>query len=182
MNDEVAKDWRLREAGPDDADALSLVGAATFLETFAGTLDGSAIAAHCRTAHSPSYYANARSNGARAWLAEAATGGAPIGFALAGLPDLPGMDRGDIELKRIYALSRWHGTGVGAALLRAVLAAYRDRPRLILGVFHDNRRAIGFYRKHGFAEVATRQFDVGGTLYDDVVLARRNPDFAGTPA
>ena len=36
----------------------------------------------------------------------------------------------------------------------------------------DNHRAIRFYAKHGFRQIATRRYDVGGTLYDDVVLAR----------
>ena len=36
---------------------------------------------------------------------------------------------------------------------------------------NDNHRAIGFYTKQGFRQIGTRRFDVGGTLYDDVVLA-----------
>ncbi|HCO47421.1 MAG TPA: GNAT family N-acetyltransferase, partial [Erythrobacter sp.] len=44
--------------------------------------------------------------------------------------------------------------------------------RLLLGVKDDNHRAIAFYTKQGFRQIATRRFDVGGTLYDDVVLAR----------
>ena len=43
--------------------------------------------------------------------------------------------------------------------------------RLVLGVKNDNHRAIGFYTKQGFRQIGTRRFDVGGTLYDDVVLA-----------
>ena len=35
--------WTIREAGAGDASALALIGAATFLETFAGILDGEAI-------------------------------------------------------------------------------------------------------------------------------------------
>lgn len=165
-------DWRLREAGPADAGALALVGAATFLESFAGILDGAAIEAHCARAHSPAAYRNALDGGGRAWLAEAKVHGAPIGYALAAPPDLPGARGGDVELKRIYSLSRWHGSGLGAALLDAVIAAYPGAPRLILGVYALNARAIALYRKHGFEPVATRRFDVGGTMYEDAVLAR----------
>ena len=43
--------WTIREAGADDAAALALIGAATFLETFAGILDGDAIVAHCAAKH-----------------------------------------------------------------------------------------------------------------------------------
>ena len=54
--------------------------------------------------------------------------------------------------------------------LQVLRAAPDDR--LLLGVKQDNERAIGFYRKQGFEQIATRRFDVGGTFYDDVVLAR----------
>ena len=165
--------WRVREAGDEDAPALSLIGSATFLETFAGILDGDAVVAHCAAAHSPEAYRRYMEGGARAWLAGADLGGAPVGFALLGAPDLPGAREGDVELKRIYALSRFHGSGVGSALLDAALEAARAGfKRLLLGVYAGNHRAIAFYAKHGFVKIADRRFDVGGTLYDDIVHAR----------
>ncbi len=164
--------WAVREAGPDDAAALALVGAATFLETFAGILDGGAVVAHCAAQHSEAAYRTYFASGARAWLAEAQPGGAPIGFALIGTPDLAAAAAGDIELKRIYALSRFHRSGMGAALMDRAVAAAEGHRRLLLGVYADNARALAFYRKQGFADLAVRQFNVGGKLYDDVVLAR----------
>jgi len=52
------------------------------------------------------------------------------------------------------------------------LRGAQSHRRLLLGVKDDNHRAIAFYTKQGFRQIATRRFDVGGTLYDDVVLAR----------
>lgn len=164
--------WTIREAGADDAPALALIGAATFLETFAGILDGEAIVGHCAAQHTASAYRDYLTNGARAWIAEAQPGGAPIGFALVGRPDLAAAIDGDIELKRIYSLSRFHGTGVGAGLMKQALAAANGHLRLLLGVYARNDRALAFYRKQGFADIGTRQFNVGGKLYDDLVLAR----------
>lgn len=165
-------DWTVREADPGDASALAVVGTATFLDTFAGVLSGAAIVEHCLRANSVERYSQYLADGGRAWLAELAPGAAPIGFALLTAPQLPGAEDGDIELKRIYTLSRFHGTGLGAALMQAAVAAARGSSRLLLGVYAANHRAIAFYRKHGFDQIATRQFDIGGTLYDDVVLAR----------
>ncbi len=165
-------EWTVREVGPADAAALALIGAATFLETFAGILDGGAIIGHCAAKHDVAAYRALLAGGARAWLAEAVPGGAPVGFALAGTPDLAVARDGDIELKRIYALSRFHGTGLGAALMARVVAAVVGHERLLLGVYAGNARAIAFYRRQGFADIATRRFDIGGTLYDDLVLAR----------
>lgn len=164
--------WRVREAGADDAAALALVGGATFLETFAGILAGDAIVAHCGRQHTAEAYRALLAKGARAWLAELDPSNAPIGFALLTAPDLPGAQPGDIELKRIYALSRFHGGGMGRALMTAVLAATAGFERLLLGVYAGNDRAIAFYRKHGFEPIGERRFDVGGTLYDDLVLAK----------
>lgn len=166
--------WVINPASRDDCGQLALIGAATFLETFAGVLSGTAIVAHCQHEHSAEAYARQFDKGARAWLASLQPGDAPIGFALMAPADLPGMRDGDIELKRIYALSRFHGIGLGAALMdRAVSAAVENgKERLLLGVYAENQRAIAFYRKKGFSQIAVRQFNVGGTYYDDVVLAR----------
>jgi len=169
---DAAPAWTLREAGRSDCDALSLIGAATFLESFAGALSGPSIVVHCLVAHASETYARYFDEGARAWLAEAGEGGAPVGYALAGKPDLEAAREGDIELKRIYVLSRWHGAGTGRALLDQVVAAYPARDRLVLGVYAENAKALSFYDRQGFAKIGTRRFDVGGTLYDDHVLAR----------
>jgi ribosomal protein S18 acetylase RimI-like enzyme len=164
--------WTIREAGGDDAAALALVGAATFLESFAGIIDGDAIVGHCAAKHREEAYRALLADGARAWLAQAQPGGAPVGYALVGAPDLDAAREGDIELKRIYALSRFHGTGLGAALMDRAVAAAAGYRRLLLGVYARNHRALAFYRKQGFAEIGTRRFDVGGRFYDDLVLAR----------
>ena len=50
-------DWSIRQAEAADADALALVGAATFLETFASVHTGAEIVAHCREEHSAAAYA-----------------------------------------------------------------------------------------------------------------------------
>jgi ribosomal protein S18 acetylase RimI-like enzyme len=165
--------WHIRAAQAEDLDALALVGAATFLETFAGILDGPAIVAHCMKEHSAGAYQRYLAAGAEAWLAEA-EGAAPIGFALLAKADIPGGDpAADLELKRIYSLSRFHGTGLGPALMQTVVAAVAGRAeRLLLGVYAGNARALAFYRKHGFEPIGERRFRVGAREYDDVVLAR----------
>ncbi len=160
----------VREACADDADRLSLVAVATFLETFAGMICGDALVAHCERAHDPGFLRDLLAVGARAWLAEIDR--APIGYALLTEPELEAARDGDIELKKIYLLSRFHGSGIARRLFDAALAGAAGRKRLLLGVKNDNHRAIAFYTKQGFRQIATRRFDVGGTLYDDVVLAR----------
>jgi ribosomal protein S18 acetylase RimI-like enzyme len=164
--------WTIREATADDAATLALIGSTTFLETFAERLPGFAIVAHCARAHAADTYTQYLANGGRAWLCEIEPGAAPIGYALVTAPDLPGAAVGDIELKRIYTLSRFHGSGVGAALMDVALTAASGHRRLLLGVYAQNFRAVAFYKKQGFVPVGERQFDIGGTLHDDLVLAK----------
>ncbi|MFM5883978.1 MAG: GNAT family N-acetyltransferase [Novosphingobium sp.] len=164
-------DWTIRAATEADAAALALIGAATFLEAFADVIDGADIVAHCAKAHSAAAYRDYLAAGGAAWLAETALG-APVGYALNTPADLPGMQPGDRELKRIYVLSRWHGSGLAAALMNQSLAEAAGHMRLLLGVYRHNERALAFYAKHGFAPIAERVFRVGQTDHQDLVLAR----------
>jgi ribosomal protein S18 acetylase RimI-like enzyme len=164
----------IRRAVTGDEDALALVGQSTFLETFAGILDGAAIVEHCRRAHAAARYREWLADPAAGiWLAQAPHGHAPVGYAVVAPPALPGADvTRDLELKRIYLLSRYHGGGAGKRLLQQAVgfANGAGAARLLLGVYSGNETAIGFYVRQGFEHVARRQFNVGGTLYDDYVL------------
>jgi ribosomal protein S18 acetylase RimI-like enzyme len=168
--------FSIRPCTADDAVALSTVAAATFLETYAGIVDGPDILFHCGTTHAPAAYVRLLADPSkRLFLAEIKEGGAPIGFMLIGPPDLPvetGAD--DMELTRIYALHRFHGEGLGQALMdRAVeTAKAAGANRLLLAVYSRNARALAFYGRNGFKQVGTRVFHVGDNGYDDFVLAK----------
>jgi ribosomal protein S18 acetylase RimI-like enzyme len=90
-------------------------------------------------------------SGPNTW-AVAVAGGEFVGLAAAG----PGPDDdrpGETALLMLYALRRVHGTGVGQALLDAVIgtdAAY-------LWVLEDNPRAQAFYRRNGFVPDGRRE-------------------------
>lgn len=164
----------LRQATPADAHRLALVGQATFLESYADVLTGEDILLHIQHQHAPEVYtAWLASPRAACCLAETLTG-APVGYAVLCEPDLPvPLEPGDLELKRIYLLHRFQGQGTGAALLRWAMERARRRraPRLLLGVYGQNHAALSFYRRHGLDIIGTRQFQVGATLHDDLVLA-----------
>jgi ribosomal protein S18 acetylase RimI-like enzyme len=167
----------IRRAGPDDAAALALVGQASFLETYAGQLPGADIVAHCANQHAETRYAGWLADGGPAiWIAEAAHGQAPVGYAVVDASDLPiAAELGDVELKRFYLLGRCQGQGVGAELMRRIVdgAQAAGARRLLLGVFSANARAIAFYARQGFIQAGERKFRVGEGVYDDLVLARR---------
>lgn len=138
-------------------------------------LAGRDIVAHCANAHSAALYRDWLNHADyRLWLAEAHPGQAPVGFmalAPAQLP-LPDISTQDVEIKRIYLLSRFQGGGLGKRLVLEAVdeARQRNAKRLLLGVYARNDAAIGFYERMGFQKFGTRRFNVGGHDYDDHIM------------
>ncbi len=165
----------LRVAMAADAALLSLVGQATVLESYAGTLGAADILAHCQRQHAPAVYegwlADPRS---RCWLAQAEHGGAPVGYlvlAPAAVP-VPDPDPSDLEIKRVYLLHRFQGAGLGRQLVDAAAGHARlaGSRRLLLGVYSQNHAALAFYARTGFQRVGERTFRVGNSDYFDHLL------------
>lgn len=137
----------VRAPRPEEAAAVATVQNTSWRETYSGLL-------------SERFYDDAALAGrTRMWeqvLAEdqqtvrvAEADGELIGVALAG----PALDPGpgedplrEEQLFILYVLQGWHGSGVGSALLEAVLA---DRPAQ-LWVAAENPRARRFYARQGF--------------------------------
>ncbi len=154
---------------------LSLVGGASFLEAFAGVLDGADILAHFKKNHSEETYAKylaAPEN--RTYVAEVQPGNAPVGYIICTAPDLPlpDLSEADYELRRIYLLHRFQGTGIGRALMQKAIEIAREQGyrRLLLGVYGKNHGAIRFYEKAGFKQIGERFFTVGATTHHDAVM------------
>ena len=164
----------VRRAEARDAAKLALVGGASFLESFAHDHPGDDLVAHIDDGHSRADYAGWLADPEWAlWIVEEALG-SPIGYAMLGPPSLPGTEDGDLELKRIYVLHRWHGSGLGKAVYDAVEAEARGRgaKRLILAVYRANLPAQGFYARQGFSGIATTIFKVGQAEFEDLVWAK----------
>jgi ribosomal protein S18 acetylase RimI-like enzyme len=179
----------LRRATAADASALALIGGATFLEAFTWMLRGADIVAHCAQHHTAPTYAKYLQD-PDTHITLAVTGDdAPIGYAMLCAPELSTVSLlpTDIELKRIYLFSRFRSAPVlGAdgktipglrpsqALMNAAIANARalHRTRLLLGTHAGNLRAIAFYRRNGFTETGTRNFQVGTQVCSDLIFAK----------
>jgi ribosomal protein S18 acetylase RimI-like enzyme len=166
----------IRKCAPGDEFALSVVGQATFLDTFAGVLSGKDVLGHCRQQHSAEKYAAWLQDAASTvWIAEMEPGQAPVGYLVLAKPDLPLPDisPNDAEVKRVYLLSRFRGVGLGRRLMREAESRARalGMRRLVLGVYSRNTAAISFYEKLGYKRVGERAFAVGESTYHDFILA-----------
>ncbi len=168
--------FEIRQAGPADAQALALVGQATFLQSYSDVLPAADVIAHCVHEHGEDRYGEWLTKADyRLFLAEHSSGRAPIGYIMLCPPDLPvETGPGDMELKRIYLLHRFHGGGGGGLLMRTAVKAASEAGarRLLLGVYSQNHAALGFYARQGFTQVGVRKFQVGEKIYDDLVLAK----------
>jgi GNAT superfamily N-acetyltransferase len=165
----------IRPCVKGDEQALALVGQATFLEAFAGILDGADILAHCQRQHDAQLYRDWLALPAmRLWLAEATPGGAPVGYLVLSPASLPVAEPrpDDLEIKRIYLLHRFQGQRVGQRLMQAAIEQARasGAGRVLLGVYAENHDALVFYARCGFVPVGRRTFRVGRTDYQDVIL------------
>lgn len=165
----------IRPCAPGDEAALTLLGQATFLEAFAGTLHGSDIFAHCARMHSPQQYARwLQDPTMHLWVAETTHGATPVGYLVLSPADLPlpDLSEADAEVKRVYLLHRFQGLGLGRRLMDIARDRARQlgRRRLLLGVYAQNHAAIGFYRTLGYHPVGTRTFRVGDTDCQDLIL------------
>lgn len=166
----------IRRCAPGDEVALSIVGQASFLDTFAGVLSGKDILGHCVRQHSSEKYEAWLQDAASAvWIAEIAPGAAPVGYLVLTKPDLPLADMSpqDAEVKRIYLLNRFRGGGLGRRLMQEAEAHARSQGirRLLLGVYSGNAAAISFYEKLGYRRVGERSFTVGDSTYHDFILS-----------
>ncbi|MBT2523295.1 GNAT family N-acetyltransferase [Arthrobacter sp. ISL-28] len=143
----MTSDFDVRWAEPADAPSMARVHVDTWRETYRGimsdvVLDDPALLSWRErfwdaALTDPRYGQNT--------IAVASHEGALIGIAMSG----PAPDDADQpqQLHLLYAYAAFHGSGVGTALLNAVID--RTTPAA-LWVADPNPRAQGFYRKNGF--------------------------------
>jgi len=173
----------IRCADADDADALSVLASACFVETFGHLYPDADLRGFLRSAYSSDAWRTLlRDPRYRTWLLE--DGGRALGYALAGPCGLPHADvaAGDGELKRLYVLREAQNGGYGGRLCDAALAWLDGAaPRTLwIGVWSENFGAQRFYGRHGFERVGEYEFAVGDVRDREFIL-RRAPASAARP-
>jgi diamine N-acetyltransferase len=106
-----------------------------------------------------------------AWIGNNAAGFVHL---LKGDSDLSVKGANPIEILRLYVSVRWHGQGVGAALMDRSIQIARDEgfQTLWLGVWERNFKAQSFYRKYGFVTVGQHVFRLGTDDQIDLIMSR----------
>ena len=160
-----------RDATPDDAELMALIGPQTFTETFGHLYTPENLAAFLEN-HSVANWRGELGDPAYA-VRIAEDAGVAAGFAKVGPPSLPFEAQGPAaELRQLYVLKPWQGAGIAATLMDWAIEEARRRgaAEMFLSVFVDNHRARRFYARYGFEQVGTYDFMVGTHADLDLVM------------
>lgn len=164
----------IRRALPIDAAPLADLAEQTFRDAFTEDNDPDDMELHCAASFGPGIQAREIEDPDTATIV-ADEDGALIGFAQVRLrsPKACVSAERPSELYRVYVSRRWHGQGVAQQIMREVLAtvARAGSDRIWLGVWENNRRALGFYRKYGFEVVGEHVFQFGTDAQTDLIMA-----------
>ena len=181
---------RVRPAAASDVEALAELAATTFPLACPPTTTREAMDAHIAAKLNETAIAGWIADGTHAVVvADAQEGPRLDGYALATFgpcadPEAAAALSGEgvtidpvRELSKIYVRAEAQGSGLASALMEAAVAAIRAGCAVgpvWLGTNNANLCARAFYRRHGFVEVGTRTYDVGGIRESDVVMLRRD--------
>lgn len=83
-------------------------------------------------------------------------------------------EQAGLEIERIYVLKAFHGKQVGQALYEKAMevAGALHVEYVWLGVWEENNRAIGFYRKNGFEPFGQHLFRLGADVQTDILMKK----------
>lgn len=161
-----------RPGTPADGPALAAMGRRCFIETFGAHFPPDDLTAHLERMFGPGGLPAELANGSvRLMMAEEDD-------AIAGYLKLVPMTlpvdhpAGALEIKQLYVLRPWQGTGVAPALMDWAVGEGRaaGAPALFLSVWSEGARAIAFYRRRGFDFVGHAPFVLGSRTYRDPVM------------
>jgi GNAT superfamily N-acetyltransferase len=81
---------------------------------------------------------------------------------------------GRLEIERLYVRDDWQGTGLGAALMRGILALAEQLhcTAVVLGVWEKNEKARAFYQRFGFRAIGEHPFQIGQDVQTDLILRK----------
>lgn len=175
MLDQQPSDLAIRYGRPDDARDLSRLAALTFRAAYEAQLAGPELDRYIADHYSLAQQAAELADDRLTYLV-VERAGAMIGFALLRTdehhPAITGAR--PVMLSQIYLDPAHIGGGIGSTLMRRCLAeaAERGHDTMWLGVWEQNRRAIGFYERWEFRTVGEMLFDFAGQSQRDLVMQR----------
>lgn len=174
-----------RRATPADAEALAVLGAQVFLDTYAPEGIRPTVAREVLATFSPAACAAWLSD-PRAVVEVAERAGHVVGFAhlVLGACHALAPPGEPAELLRLYVQRPFAGRGIGTSLLRRAerAAAEAGAAVLWLTAWVHNAPALAFYAARGYADCGATPYRFEDEVHENRVVARRLPPHnAGSP-
>jgi ribosomal protein S18 acetylase RimI-like enzyme len=164
-----------RRATLEDAAALSVLGAATFTETFGHLYPPEDLQTFLTESHSLAAWRRTLSDSERG-ISLAVLDDKPVGFIAVGACKLPIENREATagEIQMLYVLATHHNLRLGSRLMDLGLEWLREKDKapLYIGVWSENYGAQRFYGRYGFGQVGEYGFRVGSTVDREFILKR----------
>ena len=162
----------IRRIKLEDAETLSKLAMKTFYDTFTGTCTENDMQEFLHQYYSIEQTKSELVNeNDQFYFAE--VDGVPVGY-IRFMEDYSGYEKVKqwkaLELKRLYILKDFQGTGVAQALMNFYIDyAIKNKYELVwLGVWEYNLKAQKFYQKYGFTFTGdTHDFPIGSTPQTD---------------
>lgn len=149
----------IRQADSGDLELVGRLAAAIWPGVYHPIIGEQQVAYMLERFYSPSALKQQFDAGHRFFIAETHS---PVGFASMS-PE--GEERW--KLQKLYLLAALHGTGAGKGLLKHLidLLTSEGQQNLFLNVNRYNARAIAFYEKMGFNQIAVEDIDIGNGFW-----------------
>lgn len=168
-----ASPFEIRKANSADAEALSDLGRRTFFETFEKDNTPEDMEMYLTANYSPAKQL-AEINDPKRSIKIVWANGKAVGFShmVAGVPHEAVQKTKSIELSKLYVDSKFHGQGLGRALMQECLtdAKALKFDSMWLSVWEKNEKAFAFYKAFGFNRVGQQIFVVGTDRQTDYIV------------
>lgn len=172
-NKEIMQEIEIKEIGLADVEMLQIIAKQTFLEAFSDSNSAenmqqylnegftlSKLSAELKNPDSIFYFAKANGE---------VVGYLKLNFGNA-QTDL--KDPKALEIERIYVIKTFYGKKIGQQFYHKALQVAKEKgvEYIWLGVWEHNLRALSFYQKNGFIEIATHDFWLGDDKQTDKLM------------
>lgn len=159
----------IRDMTVDDAQVVSGIYANSWRKTYKALMSPEALEAEIAKRFSPELQASEAEN------PDILTIVAVEDDTIVGVSSASMDARHQAWIDRMHVVPKHQGKGVSERLLTATLAKHSGLQSIALKVLEGNKRAIGFYKKHGFSKTDVIKDDpnVGGAT--TVIMSRTLP-------
>ncbi|WP_394673779.1 GNAT family N-acetyltransferase [uncultured Chryseobacterium sp.] len=165
----------ITQASSDDLETIQQTGRQTFSETFSESNEEEEMKRYLDESFATEKVHSELSNPDSLFFI-AWDEGQPVGYLKlnSGTAQTELQDDTALEIERIYVKNSHQGKKIGQLLYNKAIEVARELQKsyLWLGVWEENHKALGFYRKNGFSEFGKHVFRLGSKEQTDLMMKK----------